>query len=125
MTSIIDYRTTYAMRHALPGAFKSTTAAFIKLHQTEKLRIIKLFPDDLVIAWFTMNDGKELLRRFYPAKLALYKYIWDNVDEVDKKLIKKHLKRCIEVREQFKKGLCSEEVRIWYMALVLGSEEDV
>lgn len=125
VASIIDYRTTHWAAAFHPGAYKSTTAAFIKHHQTIKLNKIKLFPNDLVVAWFTGEDGKELMRRFSPAKLALYKYIWDFVNDSDKALIRKHLKRCVEVREQFKKGLCSEDVRIWYMALVLGSADDV
>lgn len=119
--AIIEYRTTHYMFH--PGMFKSTTASFIKMHQTgAKLNNIKVFPDDMVTAWFT-EDGKEILRRYYPARLALYKYIWDNTNDTDKATLRKHIKRCVDVREQFKKGLCSEEVRIWYMALILGGTD--
>lgn len=125
MAPIIDYRTTHWSFISNPGVYKSTTTAFINLHKDATLKKLKLFPNDLVIAWFTDREEKEILRRFHPAKLALYKYIWDNIGKADRKLLHKHIKRSVDIREQFKKGLCSEEVRIWYMALVLGAEDDV
>lgn len=121
--AIIEYRTTHYMLAAHPGAFKSTTASFMKMHQAGiKINKIKVFPDDVVTVWFTDGE-KEILRRYIPAKLTLYKYIWDNVGDTDKATLRKHLKRCVDVREQFKKGFCSEDVRIWYMALVLGGAD--
>lgn len=102
--------------------FKTTTTSFIKMCGFVEPKEIKLFPDDVVIAIFNI-DGKEVSRSFYPARLALYKYLWDESNDAGKATLRKHLKRCIDVREQFKKKLCSEEIQVWYMAIVLGSAD--
>lgn len=122
--SIVDYRTTHWMHHAHPETKPGTTAAVIDYHcKGHRIKSVQLYPDDLVV--IAIGDGNQArLIKLYPARLLLYKHLWDNVNNEDQKLLRKHFKRCPNIREQVKTKLVTEAVLTWYMAIVLGSHND-
>jgi hypothetical protein len=117
--SIVEYRTTHWMPGAHPEARAYTTAEFIDYYNKgNKIKYIQLYPDDLVI----VAIGKQIMM-FYSAYLPLYKHLWDYVDDVGKGLLRKHFKRCVNIREQVKFRLIPEEILTWYMAILLGAND--
>lgn len=117
---IIEYRTTHWMHLAHPEAVESTTADFLKIEKS--IKSIQLYPADTVVMATRDGNSAQVLK-FCPAGLALYKSIWDISDAEDQKVLRKHLKRCIWIREQFKKKHGLESARVWYMSIILGATQ--
>jgi hypothetical protein len=105
---------------AHPDVRRSNTAELLQLKKP--IKSVQLFPADVVVMAVGEGNEAEILR-FVPAMLGLYKFLWDRVNDTDKKLLRKHLKRCIYIRGQFKQKLGLEEYRRWYMSVILSAAE--
>lgn len=66
------------------------------------------------------NGNQARLLHTHPTHLELYKHFWDISGAADQKTLRRHLKRCPDIRLQIRDNAVSADVMTWYMALVLG-----